>query len=261
MNPFLWSFPAFLAFYLLYGVALLVLQRRWIKRDGQAASVDLQQLASDPFRIAYLRGGAAETVKIATISLVDRGLLINKRSNVQIRDLDALKLAQHPIEKDVLQHYLKMDSIFHMPTKSMRAICDVYRDELTRQGLVITSQQKNKRRMQAAAVITCFLTVMLFKLAIDAERGNHNAELVVNFAIVFIIMAIVRARQQRTAAGDAALRDLNKQFGRLKARSHMLRPAVHNENVTLAAAIFGTEYLPDEYFPFIERLYPRVKGD
>ena len=81
MNPFDLYGPQFLAFYAALTVAtmivVVVLRRR--RELARWSSVEL----TDPYLIAYLRGGKNEVIRTAIISLVDRGLLEVVDSNLQ----------------------------------------------------------------------------------------------------------------------------------------------------------------------------------
>jgi len=73
MFPFTLTGSEFLIFYALLCAAViagLVVWRR-SKEAGEDARVNL----SDPYLIACLRGGSQEAVRVAVVSLVDRGLL------------------------------------------------------------------------------------------------------------------------------------------------------------------------------------------
>ena len=72
MNPFDLPGPQFLAFYtaLGVGVTLLLHLLRWAAESGKPLKVNF----SDPYLIAYLRGGENEALRVATVSLIDRGL-------------------------------------------------------------------------------------------------------------------------------------------------------------------------------------------
>jgi len=73
MSPFDLRGPEFLVFYIILGalaIALLFLVSQHIDPVG-TVKVDM----SDPYLIAFLRGGKDELVRVATISLVHRKLL------------------------------------------------------------------------------------------------------------------------------------------------------------------------------------------
>jgi uncharacterized protein (TIGR04222 family) len=72
-NPFDLPGPSFLLFYACLGVFVAIALRSFRRRneEGSAPRID----TSDPYLIAYLRGGKNEAARVAAVSLVDRGLL------------------------------------------------------------------------------------------------------------------------------------------------------------------------------------------
>ena len=78
MNPFDLRGPQFLVFYIFFSwlviVALTLLRRLSEDRDTGKPPID------DPYFVAYLRGGESEALRVATLSLIDRGLLTLKSS-------------------------------------------------------------------------------------------------------------------------------------------------------------------------------------
>lgn len=74
MNPFDWRGPEFLLFYvaLVLGVTLVA----WLFRRALEYRPSPPQLGDvDPYLVAQLRAGTAETVGVAALSLIDRGLI------------------------------------------------------------------------------------------------------------------------------------------------------------------------------------------
>jgi hypothetical protein len=83
-SPFDLRGPEFLLFYLLFGAC--VLAALFLLRYTGEATDPPQLNLSDPYLIAFLRGGRNETLRVATVSLIDRGFLQvagNKVSAVQ----------------------------------------------------------------------------------------------------------------------------------------------------------------------------------
>src|SRR5262245_1582907 len=73
MNPFDLRGPEFLLFYLAFGAAILIVVamiRRATEADGSTGVV-----LDDYLAIAYLRGGRNEALRVATLNLINRGLL------------------------------------------------------------------------------------------------------------------------------------------------------------------------------------------
>jgi Protein of unknown function (DUF692) len=73
MNPFDLSGQSFLIFYI--GVALIVIITLKLVIDEAEGGVPRALPLSDPYQIAWLRGGTPEAARIAVLSLTDRGLL------------------------------------------------------------------------------------------------------------------------------------------------------------------------------------------
>src|SRR5271156_4546408 len=77
MNPFDLSGPSFLVFSLAVAVFVVVAVKLVIDEAEGGAPRALP--LSDPYHIAWLRGGTPEAARIAVLSLTDRGLLASKR--------------------------------------------------------------------------------------------------------------------------------------------------------------------------------------
>jgi uncharacterized protein (TIGR04222 family) len=97
VSPFDLRGPEFLVFYLVLGAWVLLglyLARRW----GQATDPPQVNL-TDPYLIAFLRGGKNEVLRVATVSLIDRGLLeVSGTQVTSVRGQSAAEL-RIPIEK------------------------------------------------------------------------------------------------------------------------------------------------------------------
>jgi hypothetical protein len=73
MNPFELPGPQFLAFYAMLGAAVLFAV--YVLKQGAEGGAPVRLPSTDPYLIAYLRGGAYETVRLGVVVLVDRQLL------------------------------------------------------------------------------------------------------------------------------------------------------------------------------------------
>ena len=78
-NPFDLRGPQFLLFYACLGVAITALAW-WTRRARERADIPSRPL-SDYLEIAFLRGGTTEAIRVAVITLLDRGVLAISGTN------------------------------------------------------------------------------------------------------------------------------------------------------------------------------------
>ena len=111
---------------------MLGLLRR-ARESGDTLKVNL----TDPYLIAYLRGGKNEALRLGTVSLIDRRLLVVKRSRLRSDWQQATDIITNPIEKALLQKFLSEDEATSIYKNSaLEAACQPYLATLTRQGLL-----------------------------------------------------------------------------------------------------------------------------
>src|SRR5436190_9244892 len=117
MNPFELYGPQFLVFYAVFAavvVAILAVVRRQAEA-GPPPAINLE----DPYMVSYLRGGANEALRLATISLIDRRLLEIDGNQIRPgRSVDA-QVAHRSIERAVMSHFktgAEAKSIFNQPS-------------------------------------------------------------------------------------------------------------------------------------------------
>src|SRR3954468_7585769 len=103
MNPFALHGLDFLAFYAAIGFAAVGIQYLWTRLQESLGMLPQLQM-TDPYQIAYLRGGRAEALRVAAFSLIDRGLL-GAGGRTLVAEGGAEKQVRRPIEKAVLQVY------------------------------------------------------------------------------------------------------------------------------------------------------------
>src|SRR5467141_2556300 len=103
MSPFDLPGPQFLLFYLVFGAIVLasLAVLRGLAEPDQGTKVNL----TDPYLIAFLRGGKNEVLRIATVSLIDRGLLNVSGSQLSAVSKDAEKGVRVPVERALLTYF------------------------------------------------------------------------------------------------------------------------------------------------------------
>ena len=135
MNPFDLRGPEFLVFYAIFAVIVIValLLVRRIFESGSPPKVDL----ADPYLIAHLRGGDSEVLRVALVSLIDRGLLVVSGKQIKRADHAKADAVRSSPEKALLKTYAKpgeATSILFDPV--LKLACAEYEQVLKRYRLL-----------------------------------------------------------------------------------------------------------------------------
>jgi len=258
MNPFALHGPAFLAFYAMVGIAGLGIQFLWTRIQESLGTMPQLQM-TDPYQIAYLRGGQAEALRLVAFSLIDRGLLQGGATTL-VAESGAEKQVRRPIEKAVLQVFRSPGPAREMQS-DRRAIdaCRQYRDTLEDYGLVAGGATFARRLPALLVAALAVVFVGLLKLFIALSEGRHNIGFLVLMMIGFSAVAIWIFRRHRTKRGDDMMADLRMMFGRLRDRGDTLREGGATNEAALLAAVFGLSELSPAHFPAMRALKP-AKG-
>jgi uncharacterized protein (TIGR04222 family) len=257
MNPLDMAGPQFLIFYLVLGaltIAALVIARR-IREAGEGPHVNL----SDPYLIAYLRGGANEALRVATVSLVDRGLLEADGTTLKtVRDAAAAGV-RRPIEKAILDKFGSLgaaSSVFD--DSSVAASTSELERSLRQVKLLPDAATQTARLGRLFLALAVLWGVAGLKIVVALSRGRRNVGFLVVLAIVFAIVAAAVSFRRRTARGDAVLSDVRRLFEHLRSRRSSLRRGGGTAEATLLAAAFGIAALPSLEWAYAQSLYPRA---
>jgi uncharacterized protein (TIGR04222 family) len=255
-NPFDLPGPQFLIFYVVLGVFTILIL--WLAPQVSEAADAPRIDYSDPYLLAYLRGGGPEVIRVATVSLIDRGLL--QMTDDQLVDVNqsAINIVRRPIEKALLQHFrfrAKASSAFTSP--AILSTCEEYRDALQRLGLIPDESILRARLWRLCVAVILLSGVAALKILIALQRGRTNIFFLVLLAVFFVFIAIRVHNPLRTRRGDALLADLRNLFSSLKARAAMLRPGGETADAALLMAIFGLGALPAVSFPYAKQFQPK----
>ena len=258
VNPFDWSGPWFLLAYLIFSALVYYGVRELLIRQELRNPHARLSLADDPYRIAFLRGGALEAVKIAAIVLVDRGLLRADGALLETASADSLRFASHDIERDVLRLYLGRQG--HSKELAVQAdklpACRAYQETLTRQELLVGPPLLRRRERITRIAHYLLLAVAAIKAIVAIGNGHDN----LLFLAVLLAVFLLALRSLRTRASSWSaqrlLTDLRMLFGRLNMRSSRLRAGDGSADMALLAAIFGIGALPLSVYAFVAALYP-----
>ncbi|CAN5296473.1 hypothetical protein BH11PSE11_BH11PSE11_10600 [soil metagenome] len=260
-NPFALTGFQFLAFYLLLGFIVNWAVRKWIRTREVAASaasgLPAPQLASDPYLVAYLRGGAKEAMRVATIALVDRGLLKAEGNSLKSKNGKVMELVNRPIEKAILGRYMQggdADAIFADPKAT--AACEQYKSTLIQHRLIADGDVRFERLTPIVLGVGALALCSFTKVQIAFSQGRHNVGFLIALTLIFSFFVLAVYFKSTTGSGDAMLADLKLLFAKLKSGAKKLSAGGKTNEAALLAAVFGMAALPAAAFPFVNKLYP-----
>jgi uncharacterized protein (TIGR04222 family) len=243
-NPFYLRGPEFLVFYVCLGLLVILSVMVWRRRPERPARVPAP--LTDYLKIAYLRGGADEALRVAILALVDRELL------AVVND-DRIQTSTPTVPAGLQRTEQRLLEACRKPTKAR----DVLDDEslkatatteceahLARAGLLPDERLKAARK---GLVFTAWLvlgSVALAKTLVALSVGRTNIGFLVAACFVFSYIVYTVAHPARTAAGEAMLGDLRMLFDALRDRAMSIRMPSGGNEVALLAAVFGVGAVP-----------------
>jgi uncharacterized protein (TIGR04222 family) len=247
MNPFDLTGPAFLGFYAVLIVVALVLQwgLRRLLESGPPPPLPLD----DPYAIAWLRGGAPEAVRVAALSLVDRGFLdivtVDNAPRLARREGTVWQAPRNPLERalfDIAANPATFQSL--NSDGAVKTACEAYRAALRERRLVPDDNATMGRMLTTITIGTALVGAGFAKIEVAVARGHSNIAFLVMLMVLAVILLIIGASRRRTPIGDRALADLRQLFVGLKGRSTTLIPGAMTADAMLLAAVFGMAALP-----------------
>lgn len=257
-NPFDLRGPQFLLFYGCLGVAVTVLVW-WMRRAWERADAPARPLA-DYLEIAFLRGGSTEAIRVAVITLIDRGVLaISGSDSVQVAQADAARRLTRRTEQAIATRAARTATPQQLisdteVTEAARLECE---PELVRRGLLPSADQRAARRRLFLQAGGGLALVAGLKIWLAFARGHSNVGFLIGLTAIFLIALAMATQPRLTPAGTALLQDLRTLFSGLKDRASSMRPQHGGTDFALLAAVFGVgAALP--VYPGAEKLFPRA---
>jgi uncharacterized protein (TIGR04222 family) len=249
--------PQFLVFYAVLGVIMLTLLYvlRASSEGGHVPRLD----TSDPYLIAYLRGSTNEALRVATVSLIDRGLLKGDQAALVVARPDGADIARRPIERALLRAFAtpaEPKAIFE--NRTLAAACDDYAATLKRLRLLPDDEVMWARLRRLVVFGGILVGVAVAKIVVALSAGRTNVLFLVALAGLFTVAAVVIGNPRRTVLGATALSDLRRLFSRLRARARSISPGGATAEAALLAAVFGIAALPAPNFSYARQLYPKT---
>jgi uncharacterized protein (TIGR04222 family) len=230
---------------------VLNITRREREDDSASASI------SDPYLIAYLRGGERAVVEAAAVALIDRGLMEAVDDEIRAKSVVSANQLEE-IEKRLLEictTSTKPNALFSHP--SIIRACAVYRDQLEQLGLLPNAALKSRRAADFGIAVLLLGAVAGTKIMVALARGRYNIGFLIILAFVLCLCAYRISNHRRTRKGDRLLTDLTTLFAGLRSRAGFLTLGMGGNEAVLVTAAFGAFMLPKESFPFAHRWRPK----
>lgn len=201
MNPFDLPGPQFLLFYTVFsGIVLgaLVFWRRHAELSASPARIDL----SDPYLIAYLRGGKTEVLRVAKHSTSD--------------------------------HASRM-----LETDGLNKACESYDKTLRRAQLLPDAYVTRARFVRLAYAIVLLGGVAVIKIFLALSAGRTNVGFLIILTVVAITVASVISFPRLTESGKAMIEDVKSLYSGLRGGAVSLNAGGPAVEPMMMAAVFG----------------------
>lgn len=260
MNPFDLTGPQFLVFYAIFAGLVIAGMVFWRKRaeSSETPKIDL----SDPYLIAYLRAGEREVLRVATIALVDRGLLIQAGRQIKRAEHASPNSVQRPIEKALLKKYTRSGEVsWIFEDEGLSKACESYENTL-RTARLLPDDSVNQARL-IRLVVACFLLtgVGFTKILLAIEAGRKNVGFLVLFIIVAMAIAAKISFPRLTESGKIMIEDVKSLYNGLRTRALTADLGATGIEPMMVAAVFGVGALAGPAFAFADVLFPHRKRD
>jgi uncharacterized protein (TIGR04222 family) len=250
MNPFDLPGPQFLGLYA--GLGLIVLALLYQFKQSAEAGEPGRLPVSDPYLIAYLRGGPIEAVRLGIAVLVDRQLLaIGSDDTVVVREGATPMHGSNDLERAILQQCARPEHPRDIAaSERLQGIAKrTYEPGLVTMGLIAGPDVQARRRRVMSVAIAVLVVVAGIKIVVGLARNRPVLFLVVS-AAVFTVLTVGVMKGRRTVRGDRILADLRVLFDALRGRAKDMRPYSATSELALLMAVFGLEAVPMLAFPF-----------
>jgi uncharacterized protein (TIGR04222 family) len=257
MNPFDLSGPSFLVFYIC--VALIVVIALKLVIDGAEGGAPPALPLSDPYQIAWLRGGTPEAARIAVLSLTDRGLLAVSGDNL-VNSSHAQPVVREPIESAILARCRPFGTAATavLGDPGVERACAPYRARLERLQLMPDAAMRAQRYRGFTIASAILFGIALAKIVIAFGRNRYNVGFLLILTAIALGMVWFLVHRPRTHLGNRMLKDLKRLFRALRQRAATIRAGAMTSDAMLLAAVFGISALPATGFADFLRVYKKA---
>jgi uncharacterized protein (TIGR04222 family) len=260
VNPFDLRGPEFLLFYIGLS-ALVIIGVVMLRRKAESGPIPRLDL-SDPLLIAFLRGGHSEAMRVAAVSLVDRGLLLCSGTSLQTAPHVRSESVRRPIEKALLERFVVTGEAASMFDDSkLKSTLNQYEQTLRKVRLLPDESITFGRRVIFATAFLILAGVGLSKLYLALARGRSNVCFLIILVVVAIVFAAKQAFPRLTETGKVVLEDVKNLYSELRGRASFLQTGGATIEPMMLAAVYGVGALRGDGFDYTHTLFPRATKD
>ncbi len=254
MNPFDLRGPEFLVFYavlssfVLGGVGLA----RYFLESGPVPQI----WQPDPYWFARLRADTDEVIRIATLALHDRGLLVANGDTLHAVP-GAASYTRRPIEQNIVQHFeAPSPASSALRSYECRRACTAIEAQLREQRLLPSPGQQGVRLLLGLGACAFLWWVSFTKVSLAFARGHHNVGFLVALSLVVPVAAGCLLWRRRTTLGRRVVQDFQALFSGLRERSANIAPGGATNELTLLLGIYGAVALEGPLRERFTALFP-----
>ena len=235
--------PDFLVFYLIVS-AIVITALALLRHAGERSDTPKVNL-SDPYLIAFLRGGKNEALRVVTMALVDRNLLATEGTKIMSTEA-AWGKARPELEQKIVKHFTpSAEASTLFKTREADVHMQRFEEELTRLGLLPDYGVKEARLMRMWVALLVMLGLAATKIVVALNTGHSNIEFLIVLAVMCTVAIVIISRPRQTRAGKRMIDDLRTLCGGLKSRAQELQGGANPAEFALMAAVFGMATVPD----------------
>ena len=258
LNPFDLRGPDFLLFYATLVVVTIFLTwlRRYLSESGSAQEVEsaTNEIAKDPYQIAFLRSGRAEALRVTVVSLIERDLLKVNGKKLVCPHFHGSDKTRRPLEKAIMTKFLTEQEARNMFTDPIiLSEASAIGEPLTKMKLLPHGDIKAARLGMMLVGLAVLWGMAGTKIYIALSRRHYNIEFLIIMAVIAAIILVSVVNRSRTTLGNQVLSNLNQLFSKLSDRSTSLSADLTSIELTYVAALYGMMALPsalaDEVMP------------
>ena len=254
MNPFDFRGPEFLLFYALLTAVALLAQRYWrMSREEMEVKQSVPKL-TDPYEIAYLRGGPNELTRVAVVSLIQRKALTVIKDDSLIANPE-FPPPSHPLDDLIFDFFRVQHKGYEILKDTRLSILERerYEEGLVSKGLLLTPEQISRRRLDAAMVAAGLALVAIIKIAVALARGHHNIQILIMFGLFAVVGCFMVSKGRQSPLGSQTIKGLTELFGNRSSTN-----TASAEQFVLLAAVCGLPAYAAMGNPYAKKLFPQA---